>query len=188
MTRLLAFALLVAVHGSALSVPSAVRQGGMTLAAASCGVRQTLWIEHYFAVLYLPRRAAPQEELVNPLAPKVLEMTIIDPRFLPKDIPRKWREPIAEHLDAGATARASAAYRSLLAGDRLTLAYAAEQGVTLLINGRTVAQSPGHGLVDAILETWADDQPMREKLRRVIARNACRPDQLAEVSSPERRP
>jgi len=151
-------------------------------------VRQTLWIEHYSTVLYLPRRAPAQEEMVSPLAPKVLEMAIIDPRFLPRDIPRKWREPIEKHLDRGATERATAAYRSLLAGDRLTLSYAPDQGVTLRINDRLVAQSAGHGLVDAILETWADDEPMRKKLQRVIARNACRADQLAGISSPEPRP
>jgi hypothetical protein len=184
MARSLTLVVLATCCGSALCAPPKVTQGGTPLAAASCGMRQTLWIEHYSAVLYLPKRAPAQEELVSPLAPKLLEMKIIDPRFLPRDIPRKWREPIQKHLDAAASERATAAYRSLLAGDRLTLAYTAEQGVTLRINERVVAQSTGHGLVDAILATWADDEPMREKLRRVIARNACRPDQLAAISSP----
>ena len=180
--------LLLAACGSAFCAPPTVTQGGTRLAAASCSVRQTLWIEHYSTVLYLPRRAPAQEEMVSPLAPKALEIAIIDPRFLPRDIPRKWREPIEKHLDREARDRATAAYRSLLAGDRLTLSYAPDQGVALRINDRLVAQSVGHGLVDAILETWADDEPMRKKLQRVIARNACRADQLAGISSPEPRP
>jgi hypothetical protein len=160
-------------------MPAVVQLGGTQLAAASCGARQTLWIEHYSAVLYLPRRAPAQEEMVDPLSPKLLEITIVDTRFLPRDIPRKWREPIERHLDADGRARAQAAYNGLVAGDRLTLAYAADQGVTFKLNGRLVAKSPGHSLVDDILATWADDEPMRKKLGRVIGRNACRADQLA---------
>ena len=171
MARLLAVGVLL--------IACAPAHSAQELAAASCGVRKTLWMEHYSAVLYLPKRAAAQDELASPAAPKRLEMTIIDPRFLPRDIPRKWREPIEKHLDAASAARATAAYRSLKRGDRLTLAYAADQGVTFRINERPVARSAGHGLVDAILFTWADEEPLREKLRRTLTRNVCRPEQLA---------
>lgn len=174
MARLLAFAaLLLLVAGNAAF--GALPQ----LSAASCGVRKTLWMEHYSAVLYLPKRASAADELTNPAVPKLLAMTIIDPRFLPRDIPKKWREPIEKHLDAASSARATAAYRALKRGDRLTLAYSAGQGVTFGINDRPVAQSQGHGLIEAILATWADDEPMGKKLRRTIARNACKPEQLA---------
>lgn len=179
MARPLAYAFLLVFPVLAYSLPATVQHGGTALAAASCGVRQTLWIEHYTAVLYLPRRAPPQEEMVDPRAPKLLEMTIVDTRFLPRDIPRKWREPIERHLDADGRARAQAAYNGLVAGDRLTLAYAADQGVIFNVNGRLVAKSRGHLLVDDILATWADDEPMRQKLRRIIARNTCRADQFA---------
>jgi hypothetical protein len=179
MARLLAITLFFAICGAAVGASATLKQGGVQLAAASCGVRKTLWLEHYSAILYLPKRAAAQEELASPAAPKALEMTIIDPRFLPRDIPRKWREPIEKHLDAAAAARATEAYRSLKRGDRLALAYATDQGVTMRINDRLVARSQGHGLVEAILVTWADEEPMREKLRRTMARNACRPEQLA---------
>jgi len=179
MARLLAFA--------ALSVACSMALGASPqLAAASCGVRKTLWLEHYSAVLYLPKGARAQDELVSPATPKVLEMAIIDPRFLPKEIPRKWREPIEKHLDAASAARASAAYRSLKKGDRLTLSYAVDQGVMLRVNDRPVARSRGHGLVEAILATWADEEPLHEKLRRTIARNACRPEQLASSTEPRR--
>jgi hypothetical protein len=142
MARLGVLAVLLLACGPASSLPPVVELGGTALAAASCGVRQTLWIEHYSAVLYLPRRAPPQEELVDPLSPKALELAIIDSRFL-------------------------------------TLAYAADQGVTLKVNGNLVAKAAGHSLVDAILETWADNEPMRPKLRRILARNACRADRVA---------
>ena len=179
MVRSLALLFLLISTALAHALPAVVQHAGTALAAASCGVRQTLWIEHYTAVLYLPRRAAPQEELIDPLSPKLLEITIVDTRFLPRDIPRKWREPIERHLDAQGRARAQAAYNGLAAGDRLTLAYAADQGVTFKVNGRLVAKSAGHSLVDDILATWADDEPMRTKLRRTMAKNVCRADQFA---------
>jgi hypothetical protein len=165
---------------AALSVAcSAAFSASPQLLAASCGVRKTLWMEHYSAVLYLPRRASAPHELTSASAPKVLEMTIIDPRFLPRDIPRKWREPIEKHIDGASAARATAAYRALKRGDRLTLDYAPDQGVSFRINHQLVARSAGHGLVEAILATWAEDEPMGEKLRRTLARNVCKPEQLA---------
>jgi hypothetical protein len=179
MARLFALLILSTACSGVLSAPP-------QLAAASCGVRKTLWMEHYSAVLYLPKRAGAQVELASPAAPKVLEMQIIDPRFLPREIPRKWREPIEKHLDAASAARASAAYRALKKGDRLTLTYAANQGVTFQINDRLIARSPGHGLVQAILATWADDEPLPEKLRRTLARNTCRAEQLASSTGPRR--
>ncbi len=158
---------------SAFAMPGAMRVGGQTLAAAICGVRDTLWIEHYAAVLYLPGKASAAIELADPQRPKALRMRIMDPRLMPREIPSKWHDPLARHLDAGTLSRAQRAYRTLRRGDRLTLAYRPDAGVTLRVNRRLVATAPGHELIDAILETWADGEPLPTKLRQVLARNPC---------------
>ena len=174
-------AILVAAS-TALAAPGVMRLGEHKLAPASCGVRHTLWIEHYAVVLYLPGRASAADELIDPANSKALRMQIIDKRLMPSEIPPKWREPMERHLDGGMMARARSAYRTLRPGDSLTLGYVPGLGVLLQVNGRLMAKAPGHGLIDAILDTWADGEPLREKLRGAIARNPCRGDTLADSS------
>jgi hypothetical protein len=48
-------------------------------------------------------------------------------------------------------------------------------GVTLQLNDRVVARSPRHDVVEALLQTWAENEPVRERVNRVVARHPCRP-------------
>jgi hypothetical protein len=167
----LAAALLVA--GAAVTVPGALRLGDARLEAAGCGVRSTLWVEHYVAALYLPGGMRAVLALADPASAKALYVRIMDDDHLPARIPREWREPIARHLAAGDLARARAAYRGLAPGDELIVAYEPGAGVRLVVNGRVLATSPGHALVEAVLSEWAGDAPPGEKLRATLERNVC---------------
>ena len=42
-----------------VELPDEVQVDGLALALASCGVRDTLWVEHYVAAVYLPPDAPP---------------------------------------------------------------------------------------------------------------------------------
>ena len=55
-------ALLSLMQVAAIQVPSGLRVGSETLPARSCATRDTLWIHHYAAALYLPQRAAPDAQ------------------------------------------------------------------------------------------------------------------------------
>jgi hypothetical protein len=181
-SRLSGFAVLVAqliASQPAPAMPEGIQLGRQTLAPVSCGVRSTLWIEHYATVLYLPGRGASSRELMDPASAKVLRLKLVSTRLIPHDIPRRWREPIAQHLSADDLARVSAAYRNLRPGDRVTFAYAPGEGAVLLFNERRMAAAPDHSLIDDVLRTWAGGESLPDKLRRVIERNPCRPGTVA---------
>lgn len=168
---LLLAALLVADAAAAL--PSALHLGELRLEPASCGVRSTLWIEHYVAALYLPDRARALEALAEAGSAKALYVRILNGDHLPARMPREWREPIARHLTADDLARAREAYQRLSPGDEMIVAYRPGAGVHLVVNGRIVAASPGHALVEAVLDTLADGEPLEAKLRELMERNVC---------------
>lgn len=153
-------------------MPSGLQIGPERLAAASCGVRATLWIEHYAAALYLPKRSNAGAQLSDATVAKALRVEIIDRRFMPGDIPRKWRTPIGEH-DAEVLERVREAYRQLNPGDKVLISYRPDSGVEVAVNGTAVASTGGHALIDALLKAWADDEPLPKKLDAVMARNRC---------------
>jgi hypothetical protein len=156
-----------------MAMPSAIALGEQRLPARSCALRQTLWIEHYTTVLYLPGHASVTDELTDAKVAKALRMQIINRRFIPEDIPEKWREPMRKNLDAESMARARKAFRDLKSGDKVVMSYQPQSGVSVSVNDRVVAGARGHALIESILETWTEDHPLREKLQRTISRNPC---------------
>lgn len=142
------------------------------LVPAACGVRHTLWIEHYAAQLYVPQGES-MAAVGNPGEPKLLRLRILNAFFMPVDIPKRWRNAIAPVLDQPTIKRLAQAYEELESGDELTLAYAPAEGVELRINGRKVAQVNGHAVIDALIQTWARDEHPAEKLARAKERHPC---------------
>lgn len=167
----LAFTLLPA---TAIQVPGALRVGSQSLPAASCATRDTLWIHHYAAALYLAPKASPVTALQDPRQPKALHVQILSRTFLPKDLPVKWREPLESHLDLPSFTSVRLAWRELAVGDQVTIAYLPGSGVTLQLNDRVIARSPRHDVIDALLQTWADNEPVPQRVSRTIAKNPCR--------------
>ena len=157
----------------ALPVPALLKIGAQSLAPASCATRNTLWIHHYAAALYVPPRASPVAVLQDPGQPKALQVEILNRAFLPREMPARWRRTLESELDGKSLGSVAAAWRQLGAGDRITLAYAPGPGVSLKVNDRLVAAAPSHGLVDALLRTWAENEPVPERVSRVVARNPC---------------
>lgn len=168
-----AVVVLVLLPERALPVPAAIEVGTQSLAAASCATRNTLWIRHYAAALYVPPRASPLAALEDPRQPKALEVEILNKTFLPKEMPKRWRHALQAELDGPSLASIDDAWQRLGAGDRITLAYAPGPGLTLKVNDRLVAVVPSHRLVEALLRTWADKEPVRERVTRVVARHPC---------------
>ena len=157
----------------ALSVPAAIEVGTQSLAPASCATRNTLWIRHYAAALYVAPRASPPAVLEDPRQPKALEVEILNKTFLPREMPKRWRHALQAELDPRSLMSIDNAWHHLGAGDRITLAYAPGPGVSLKVNDHVVAAVPSHRLVEALLRTWADKEPVRERVSRVVARHPC---------------
>jgi hypothetical protein len=157
----------------ALPVPGVLQVGTEALTAASCATRNTLWIHHYAAALYVAPRASPVAALQDPRQPKALQVQILNKAFLPDEMPARWRRALESELDSRSITSVRAAWQRLGAGDRVTLAYAPGPGVSLKVNENVVAAAPSHRLVDALLRTWADDEPVRERASRIIARHPC---------------
>jgi hypothetical protein len=162
------------VPATAIQVPGALRVGNQSLTAASCATRDTLWIHHYVAALYLPARAAPASALQDPKQPKALHVQILSRSFLPKDLPKKWGETLQAHLDLPNFTSVRLAWRELAVGDQVTIAYAPGPGVTLQLNDRVVAKSPKHEVIDALLRTWAEGEPVPQRVSRVVSKHPCR--------------
>lgn len=165
-----AFSLLAA---SAIQVPPAMRVGNQVLPAASCATRDTLWIHHYAAALYVPPRESPVNALRDPRKPKALQVRILSKAFLPKEMPKKWRQTLEQQLDGQSTSAVRDAWRELSVGDRVTVAYVPGPGVTLQLNDRVVARTQRHEVIDALLRTWAEDEPIPQRVNRVVAKHPC---------------
>ena len=168
-----AIALAALVPARAVPVPAVLQIGTQSLQPASCATRNTLWIHHYAAALYVPPRASPMAVLEDPKQPKALQVEILNKAFLPKQMPTRWRRTLESQLDGGSLSSITAAWQRLGAGDRVTISYAPGPGVSLKVNDRLVAAAPSHSLVEALLRTFADDEPVRERVSRVIARHPC---------------
>jgi len=165
--------LLMLVQAAAVQVPSGLRVGAELLPARSCATRDTLWIHHYTAALYLPPRTVPAAALEDPRQPKALHVQILSKSFLPRDLPTKWHLALASELDGAAMNAIRSAWQQISVGDRVTIAYAPGPGVTLQLNERLVARSPRHDVVEALLRAWADGQPVPQRVNQTVAKHPC---------------
>ncbi len=43
----------------------------------------------------------------------------------------------------------------------------------MAVNGHVVAEVPGHGLISAMLQAWADEDPISGKLHRLLLQHPC---------------
>ena len=57
--------------------------------------------------------------------------------------------------------------------DRVIVAYVPGPGVTLQLNDRVVARTHRHEVIDALLRTWAEDEPIPQRVNRVVSRHPC---------------
>src|SRR4051812_15421196 len=165
--------LLTLMQAAALQVPSGLRVGNQMLPARSCATRDTLWIHHYAAALYVPARAAPAVALEDPQAPKALHVQILSKSLLPRDLPKKWNQTLESQLDGAAMNSIRTAWRQISVGDRVTIAYAPGPGLTLQLNERLIARSPKHDVVEALLRAWADGEPVQQRVNHAVATHPC---------------
>ena len=170
----MALAPLVSVAAAgALALPAVLQVGDQVLAAASCGTRETLWIDHYVATLYVPPGSAADAALLDARRAKALEIRLITTRFMPGEIPRKYQRALDADLDDATMSRVREAYRLLRPGDVISIVYVPASGVTLSVNRELVMTTPAHSMVEAILATWADGKPLDRHLRTVLAKHPC---------------
>lgn len=55
----------------------------------------------------------------------------------------------------------------------MTVGYVPNEGVTMQVNDKVVAQGLRHDLIHEMLEAWAQDDPISGKLRRLVLRHPC---------------
>ena len=55
----------------------------------------------------------------------------------------------------------------------MTIAYDPARGVSMRVNDHLVASTPGHALIDALLQAWAEDEPASAKLERLVRTHRC---------------
>jgi len=163
MNRVLVLLALVAAHAAAQPAP---------LAPAACGVRHTLWIEHYSAQLYLPKGTSIAA-VSDPGMPKMLRMRMLNTFLMPPEIPRRWREALRPVLDGEDLKRLQDGYDGLRRGDTVVVTYRPKTGIALSINERTLVTAEGHAAIDALLAAWSQDAPLEKKLAGTAARNRC---------------
>lgn len=161
------------VPASTVLSPKGLQVGHHALSAAGCMVRETLWIDHYAAALYVPPRMPAAAAVQDPTRPKALRIQILNKTFMPAEVPRKWRHTLEKQLDGETYGRVRSAYKALEAGDVITFAYVPGPGVMLHVNGDVIATTPNHGVIDALLDAWADGEPVAERIGRAVKRNPC---------------
>jgi hypothetical protein len=165
-----------AVTRAGVDLPRYLQTERGLLELAVCGVRDTFWIDHYVTAVYVPRG---ESVLVvrDPQYAKAIRLHVIESRFLPPEIPDKWRRALAGALDGKAMAKVNSAYRSLVDGDVITIVYTPTRGIVFSLNGRTVVRGRGHGVINAVLQEWAEGESVSGKLEKLRDRYACRDDQ-----------
>jgi|SRR5881394_1994678 len=162
-----------AAAAGAIALPGVLQVGDQMLAAASCGTRETLWIDHYAATLYVRPGDRADVALLDPRRAKALEIRLLNKSFMPAEIPRKYRRALDENLDDDAMDRLRDSYRALRPGDLIRIAYAPGAGLNLSVNGQRVIATPDHHIVEAILFTWSDGKPLDQHLRATLAKHPC---------------
>jgi hypothetical protein len=158
---------------SALALPGVLQVGDQMLAAASCGLRETLWIDHYAATLYVRPGEAADAALRDPRRAKALEIVVLNKTFMPAEMPKKYRRALEAELSDEAMDRVRTAYRLVRSGDTIRIAYLPGPGMSLSVNGQLIAATPTHGVIDSILVTWAGDKPIDQHLRAMLRKHPC---------------
>lgn len=168
-------ALAVAAEAATLAgarLPPTLRVASHTLELVSCGVRDTMWIDHYAAGLYLPKGDSPQAAQ-DERRPKAVRMKVIQARYLPDNIPQKWRRALKTELQHEPMVQVRQAYDRLSDGDVVTFSYVPQAGVTMSVNGKQIVNTPGHAVIDSILEGWSGKDPTTGKLNRLTLEHPC---------------
>ena len=155
------------------ATPRQVELNGQSLAATSCGVRDTFWIDHFSATLYVARDADPARALLDADEPKALRLDIINPSWLPDRQPEEWRTAFRENLTPRRFEQLQSLYQGLAPGDAVLAAYRPGTGMSLEVNGRLVLREPGHSLLDDLLRAWSGSTAPLDKLRPLLARHPC---------------
>lgn len=187
MTRFIAIAAAAMVAGMPAGGMAAAKE---RMQVVTCGVRHTLWIEHYVAGLYVLPGASAQA-VRDAKQHKTVRLRMVETRYLPKRIPRKSRRALEGELPGDAMARVNSAYGRLADGDIVSISYAPANGVELRVNDRVLARAPDHGVIDAILAAWAGKEPVPAKLEQLVREHGCAPEVaafLAGAERPARRP
>ena len=108
---------------TAIQVPGALRVGNRSLPAASCATRDTLWIHHYAAALYLPPEASPASALQDPQGAESAAHPDPQPH-LPAERPAgEVARTLEAHLDLPSFTSVRLAWREIAVGDQVTIAY-----------------------------------------------------------------
>ena len=159
---------------SGVELPEEVVVEGQALALRSCGVRDTLWVEHYVAAVYLPPEApAAPDAMLDSNQPMAILLHITSTAMLPEHVPEQWREPLRKELDAEPLSKVREAYSNLSVGDRVRLDYSPKGGVKLSVNGAVVSETASRSLVDSLLRTWAGKDSLAGKLQRLFLKHPC---------------
>ncbi len=161
-----------AVTLAGVHLEDSLRVGRQTLQLASCGVRDTLWIDHYVAGLYLPPGSSIQAAK-DPRKAKAVRLKVVNARYLPGNIPDKWRGALSTELRHEPMMRVRRAYDGLSDGDVATFTYTPRNGVTMAVNGKTLVHAEGHAVIESILKAWAGKDPIAGKLHRLELQHPC---------------
>jgi Chalcone isomerase-like len=156
-----------------VDLPNQVKVDGHVLALRSCGVRDTLWVEHYVAAMYLPADAPAAPAMLDPDSPMAILLHITSTAMLPEDVPEQWREPLRKELSSEPLSKVREAYSRLSVGDRVQLNYSPKAGVIISVNGTVVSETASRSLIDSMLRTWAGKDPIAGKLRRLLLKYPC---------------
>lgn len=145
--------------------------GGQDISLFSCRRRGLLWLDFYVSALYLPPVGIPAMGRADQA--KAIRLTVLDGEYLSNKIPQRYRDTLGAYLGEDEIEALDRWFRALERGDTVWLTYSPATGISVSINDRPLLSSSNHELVEALLDTWARNDPWERKLAEAVADHRC---------------
>lgn len=179
---LLAFAFLAltatghAIELAGIDVPEQLTNAnGHTLQLNGAGVRRRFITEVYVAALYLPSRTQSVETVLQQDGPVVMRLHILHSEVPEERLVKSWAEGFEDNLSgkersalAARVHRFNGLFRTVRAGETITLEYQPGSGTTVHINDDVRGVIEGKDFARAWLKIWLGRDPADDDLKRAL--------------------
>lgn len=165
-----------AIEVAGVNVPEqATNANGDTLQLNGAGVRRRFLIKVYVGALYLPTRTQSVETVLQHDGPVVMQLHILHSEVPEERLVKAWTEGFEDNLNgkersalAARVHKFNSLFRTVRAGETITLDYQPDSGTTVRIDDVTRGVIEGADFARAWLKIWLGRDPADEDLKQAL--------------------